>query len=496
MDPLVLKIASAGGDQVGNWISRIVPVESLVPEESARWRPLVRDAIQFVFSHLPKERLTAKVAEQFELPVDTPPEVRLIRLIAKMPALQKFGQVLARNRRISPALRNELAKLENGMSDVQPEEIRAIIEAQLGPKLARYAVEIDPAIACEASVSAVIRFTWKNPGRERERGVFKVIKPFVPLYFGEDMTLLQQLGDYLAGTDRGYGFALHDVKEMLAEVRLLLEHELDFPREQATLAEAYRAYRSSFGIRVPRPIRPLCTAGITAMSAEDGVKVTDACRRFPIRRQHIAEQLIEALIAIPLFSREPVAIFHADPHAGNLLYDEPNRELIVLDWALAERLGLKERRQLVLLTLMMMVRNRAGVVQAIHALSRRAPAQLIERCVEHFFDEFPPDRALGALDAMRLLDRIALEGASFPAALFMFRKILFTLDGVLRDVAGEDVRIDTIMAREYLTRWLSSFGLFHAPMAIMDFVRVGTAWTEQKARASGFCRTFLGWLPV
>src|SRR6266568_6720905 len=86
MDPLVLKIASAGGNQVGNWITRIVPVESLVPEESARWRPLVRDAIQFVFSHLQKERLAAKVTEQFELAAETAPEVRLVRLIAKMPA--------------------------------------------------------------------------------------------------------------------------------------------------------------------------------------------------------------------------------------------------------------------------------------------------------------------------------------------------------------------------------------------------------------------------
>ena len=41
--------------------------------------------------------------------------------------------------------------------------------------------------------------------------------------------------------------------------------------------------------------------------------------------------MIEALIAAPLFSRDDPAIFHADPHAGNLLYDEPNRELVVID---------------------------------------------------------------------------------------------------------------------------------------------------------------------
>ena len=128
-----------------------------------------------------------------------------------------------------------------------------------------------------------------------------------------------------------------------------------------------------------------------------------------------------------------------------------------------------------MLTLMMMVRDRTGVAEAIRALSRRAPARLIEHFVDRYFDELPADRSPGALDAMRLLDQIAMGGASFPAPLFMFRKILFTLDGVLRDVAGADVRIDTVMAREFVTRWLSSFGLFHAPLGLRDFVTVGAS---------------------
>jgi predicted unusual protein kinase regulating ubiquinone biosynthesis (AarF/ABC1/UbiB family) len=41
-------------------------------------------------------------------------------------------------------------------------------------------------------------------------------------------------------------------------------------------------------------------------------------------------------VAVPFFSREEDSTFHADPHAGNLLYDETNRELVILDWALAE----------------------------------------------------------------------------------------------------------------------------------------------------------------
>ena len=339
-------------------------------------------------------------------------------------------------------------------------------------------MELEPEILSEASVSAVIRFTWNYAGREREQGVFKVLKPYVPECFGEDMTLLQELGEFLTSPERGYGFAIHDVKEMLAEVLLLLEHELDFRREQATLLEAAKMYRASIGIRVPRLIEPLCTSDITAMSAEAGVKVTEAFPRSPIRRARIADQLIEALVAVPFFSREKEAIFHADPHAGNLLYDETNRELVVLDWALAERLSLESRRQLVLLSVMMTLRNPDGVRQAIRDLSLSADRrnhtrlEVIDGCVARFFEQLPPDASPGTLDAMRLLDRIALEGVHFPPPLFLFRKIVLTLDGVLYDVAGPDVRIDEVIAREFLTRCAASLGVFHAPLEWKDFAAI------------------------
>jgi ubiquinone biosynthesis protein len=483
----------AGGQtlrsELGTWITRLIPVETLVPEAHQAGRPLVRDAFAFVFSHLSDQRLAAKIVEQIELPADTAPEQRLIRLISKMPGLQKLGQVLARNRRLAPALRDALCQLENGMSDVTPEEVRALIEDQLGARLETYDVEIESSVYKEGSASAIIKFTWRRPDREREPGAFKVLKPYVARCFAEDMTLLQELGAFLASKNRAYGFAVRDLKEMVAEVRQLLEHELDFAREQATLVEALRAYRSCFGVRVPRLIQPLCTAGITAMTAENGVKVTDAFRRFPIRRDRIAGQLIEALIAVPLFSPEKMAVFHADPHAGNLLYDEPNRELVILDWALADRLSLETRRHLVMLAVMMILRNRAGVSGAIHGLSRRdergrrAPERLIDRSVNQFFEQLPEGHAPGVLDAMRLLDEIALEGVRFPAALFMFRKILFTLDGVLHDVAGPDVRIDHIIAREFLTRWVASFGVFYAPLVMKDVVSVGWNAVQRSGRA-------------
>src|SRR5207237_5681856 len=97
-----------------------------------------------------------------------------------------------------------------------------------------------------------------------------------------------------------------------------------------------------------------------------------------------------ALLAVPLFSSRDPSFFHADPHAGNLLYDVANRELIVLDWALAESLDLECRRRLVMLAVMMALQNAEGVREAIHGLrrpggKRRADERSIEPGGEQFF---------------------------------------------------------------------------------------------------------------
>jgi ubiquinone biosynthesis protein len=466
-------------DEAGLWIADLLAVETLVPDAYSRWRPLVHHCMAVVASHISDGRLAPKIVEQIELPVETSPEVRLGLLIAKTPGLQKLGQVLARTRRLSRSLRTELQKLENGIADVTAAEIRAMVVKQLGTTcLAAYQVEISSGLLSEASVSAVLPFTWLNPASgKREEGVFKVMKPHVPACYAEDLSLLQHLAADLAARGREYYFASREVAETLDEVRLLLEREVDFRREQATLAEVHRVYRRS-SAHAPRPIPELSTDTITAMSLERGVKVTEASRRSPLRRQRIAAEIVASLLADPIFSPEENAVFHADPHAGNLLYNEARGELIVLDWALTGRLGLHDRKHLVRLIIMMTMRDAAGVRTAIHALSRSEPAavrkdaEIIDRCVANFFSELPHACSLGAIDAMRLLDRIGVEGVRFPAALVLIRKVIFTLDGVLCDIAGEGVRIDTTVAREFLLRWIRQFGALPAPFSLTDLLAV------------------------
>jgi len=471
--------------QLAKWILQLLPVEELVPEVYVQWRPLVRDAMQFMVSRLASARLAPKLVEQMTLAPSTPPAIRLLRLIAKVPGLQKLGQVLARNRHLAPALRNALSELENGIRDVTAPEIGAIIQDELGSRLQSCGVEVESAIFSEASVSAVMRFTWWNPERQqREAGVFKVLKPHVPEYFAEDMELLAQLAGFLGSGHREYGFAARGLSDTFREVRELLEHEVEFSCEQANLLKASRLYRGISGIRVPRLIQPLCTSRITAITEERGEKITEAVRPMTAwRRRRVAAQLIGKLIAVPLLAPEADAIFHADPHAGNLLYDAARGELVALDWALTERLSRHQQRHLALLFLMVALRDPAGIRHQIQALSRagakhsKRESETIRDGVNDFVNQLPLVRLPGAVDAMSLVDRLALEGVRFPAPLIMLRKVLFTLDGILHEIAGPEVEMDSVIARHVVQNWMADFTAIPSPLSVADCIAVqSSAW--------------------
>jgi ubiquinone biosynthesis protein len=466
-------------EAMARWVvDEIVPVQRLVPDAYLRWRPPVREAMVFVVARLSPARLAPKLLEQLELPPKTSAEVRLLRLIAKVPGLQKLGQVIARNRHLRPALRNALARLENGIRDVSANEIRNIIIRELGEKIEIFHVRLRPSILSEASVSAVVRFSWRDPKTGVPgKGVFKVLKAHIPQYFAEDMDYLQGLAEYFGNRHHTYGFPPQLIPDTFKKVRRLLQHEVNFAREQKTLLEAEHLYRNFSGVRVPHLIRPLCTPRITAITHEPGIKVTSAAARVSaFQRRQMAEQLIQALVALPLLSSQQDVIFHGDPHAGNLLYDIATQKLVILDWALRERLSLDKRRHLALLFAMVGLRDPVGIYNEIAALSQRemrtgsAKSEVIWKTVTKFVDQLPLAHLPSMVDAMVLLEQIAMKGVRFPASLIMLSKVMFTLDGILRDVAGGESGMNFAIVHHLAQNWLRDRKAYRSPLKTGDWI--------------------------
>jgi ubiquinone biosynthesis protein len=447
-------------EDIAHWMADLLEIRLLIPDIYREWRPLLEDSIFFLISHLSAARLATKLMEQLELPRGTPTPFRLLALITRMPGLQKLGQVLARNRHLEPALRQALSQLENSISDVEFETIHGIIQQDLGTELRRIGAEVETSILSEATVSAVVRFRWEDGAAGTRHGVFKVLKPHIPSCFAEDMELFEELSEFLASQDQKYGLTIKYLPDTFREVRRLLEHEVNFAGEQKSLAEAARFYDSVPGVRVPRVIKSLCTRRITAMTEECGVKVTEAS----VLSNQRAAQLVRALVTRPLFASDPVALFHADPHAGNLLYNDETQELILLDWALVGHLTREQRRHMLMLTIMLAMQDPAGAAREITALSQDGSAdtkEVLER-IFSFLSTQPLLTLPRSLTAMQLMDSLAKQGVRFPSSLLIFRKAIFTLDGVLNDV-GSAIDLDSFVLGYVLSHhpavWATLFSL-------------------------------------
>jgi predicted unusual protein kinase regulating ubiquinone biosynthesis (AarF/ABC1/UbiB family) len=151
---------------------------------------------------------------------------------------------------------------------------------------------------------------------------------------------------------------------------------------------------------------------------------------------------------------------------------------VILDWALTEHLGRVQRRHLAMLFLMIVLRDRVGASDAILALSpvkggrRRAKARIVRQNVEAFLDQLPVKHMAGAVDAMSLLETMAFEGIRLPASLIMFRKALFTLDGILHDIGAPDFSMESVLSRHLIRNWVSNWKAIGSPLSMGDWLQV------------------------
>ena len=274
--------------------------------------------------------------------------MRLTILARACPVLHKLGQVLARDRRLDPGLREQLQRLESMPPRVPIHVLREQIEQELGP-LERLGLSLEPEALAEASVAVVVPFSYRDgadDGAGTGRGVFKVIKPGVEERLGQDLALLEDVGAFL---DERCA-VLRDPVRWITRTPLLkcgrcLGQEVQLDGEQRHLAAAHAAYAGLEAmVQVPR-LLPWSSPRVTAMERIDGRKVTER-RGKPVHRRRAGwrGRIVESLIAHPLWSTAPGALFHADPHAGNLLVTRDGR-LAILDWSLVGTLGTTERRR-------------------------------------------------------------------------------------------------------------------------------------------------------
>ena len=175
---------------------------------------------------------------------------------------------------------------------------------------------------------------------------------------------------------------------------------------------------------IPR-LYPFCSGRVTAMERIDGHKVTEPGELDLWDRRRLAELIVEAMIAGPIWSPASRATFHADPHAGNL-FVTPDRRLAILDWSLTGTLGESERiamTQLVLGGLSLSAGQiRSGLLDL--ALEQRVDEVALDDVIQDWLRRIRQGMFPGFSWLMGMLDDAVLRARLRAGTdLIMFRKV-------------------------------------------------------------------------
>jgi ubiquinone biosynthesis protein len=415
-------------------------ISSLVPEAYAAYRPAILEALAFFVNRLPDQRRMEILSEQSAMEPDVPLADRLLALLHRCPTLHKLGQVVSRNRHLDVELRARLCTLETMAPRVPVDVVRSALDLEL-PGLERQGVSVEATALAEASVAVVIPFTWKNDsGDPSVRGVFKILKPGIEQTLNEELAIWSELGGILDKAVQRLGIPPLAYQETFDRVRELLIEEIQLEHEQRNLQSAKEAFAALEYIRIPS-LLPFCTGRVTAMEFMEGDKLADVAQRPDTARRRSASLLAGAMLAHPLFNPSEEALFHADPHAGNLILD-PDGRLAIIDWSLVGRLTREQRAHVVHIVLGAWTLDAVRITRALSSLAvGMVDANRLRVVADRALQRVRRGVRPGFCWLVSLLDEAAIAGGvRFDRHLLMFRKTLLTLEGVIDDLCpGFDV---------------------------------------------------------
>jgi ubiquinone biosynthesis protein len=346
------------------------------------------------------------------------------------PTFIKLGQLLAARADLLPVpYLAALARLQDRVEPFAFEEVRRIVEAELGVRLSKAFPEFEPVPMAAASLGQVHRAVL-NDGR---LVAVKVQRPQILDTILEDLAAMHEAAGLLdAHTDFGRRFHLTG---LIKEFRKTLARELDYRMEADNLTHLGSLLAGWKLLVVPQPVDDLTTARVLTMDYVTGRNVT---RIGPLARLDMdGAALADALFSAYLHQVLVAGFFHADPHPGNVFLTDDGR-LALLDLGMVGRLSpeLQER----LLRLLLAVSDGRGEEAAAlaAAIGEKLPdfaPQKLKQAVAGLVAEHRGAR-LQDIAIGRLMLAVSREGAEagirLPPELALLGKTLLQLDEIAR----------------------------------------------------------------
>ncbi len=366
----------------------------------------------------------------------------------------KVGQFLSSRLDLLPKVFiQELATLQDRVRQAPWDEVRVILEAELGP-LEQAFLSFETTPMASASLGQVYgAVDWDG-----RRLAVKVQRPHIDRIVHADLRalgLVVLLATRLTTLSRTF-----DLPRLLAEFRRTVLEELDYEAEAQNAARIREETAELADLKIPHVHRDRSTRRVLTMERLDGMKISDvaALDALDISRQALAERVIHLYLHMVMDS----GFFHADPHPGNLLVQRDGT-LVLLDFGMVGHLLPAARRQMRRLFVGLSERRPQVVVDSLFALGvlhpdadRRRLRSRAGYLLERYYAETLQDMRQTDVEAM-LTDVEQLvreEPIQFPAQFAFLGRAVSMLVGVAThlDPSVNLVKLFTPYARRFVTQ--------------------------------------------
>lgn len=371
----------------------------------------------------------------------------------------KIGQILATRRDLVPTeVVDELRSLQDSADTVPADDIRRIVETDLGGRIEDHFSRFDFQPLAAASVGQVHTAALLD-GTEV---VVKVQRPGILEQVEQDLDIAFRLTHRLEGWTEWAGpMGVSALADGLAGA---LREELDYRVEAANVLQVARSISagSVTDVRVPQVYQALSGRRILVMERFDGVKLDEAgplLRRDGIDPAAVARRVLTFLLHQVMQD----GVFHADPHPGNIFVLEGG-VLGFIDFGSVGRIDKVVRESLQRLMLGVDRTDPTMVADALLELVPRpedVDQSALERDLGRFLAKYSGGSANSAQMFGDLLAVVSRHRLTIPAELATVFRVLGTVEGSLTVLDPEfDVMTESrAAATEMLGAHLGPTGL-------------------------------------
>jgi ubiquinone biosynthesis protein len=364
------------------------------------------------------------------------------------PTFVKFGQLLStRPDIVPPDILEELRGLQDDARPEPFEQVRAVVEAELGLTIEQIFEEFDEQPIAAASIGQVHRA--RLPGGQQV--VVKVQRPDAERQIAADIQLLYQAAKVAQERIRRLQFI--DLVETVDEFARTIRRELDYGIE----ARNAEVFRRNFGgdetVAVPKVYWRYTTPRVLTMERVEGttLRQLDLAEWSAADRVTLANRITQTWMQMVFVH----GFFHADPHPANILVRDPDR-ISVVDCGMTEQLSQRDREALVRLLIDIIDQDAERLPRRLRALGVRFPRAKEEELADRLavIVQRYSAIAIGDIDIREVLREIFgtvyAIGVTLPARWVMLDKTVATLAGVALEISPDfDV---FAVARPYAVR--------------------------------------------